>query len=169
MSNCIPEISTVGPDTVSRLPENCSFERAALAEPLSVLIHATRRAQLTAGQTVLVFGVGAIGVLACAIARSLGARKIVALDINQARLKFAKANGFCDDIFVLSPSDQKKTSEEQLRIVKDTTQIALSQFGESDGFDVVFECTGAESAIQMSVHVSVLFFLPLSFSPTLPI
>jgi len=31
---------------------------------------------------------------------------------------------------------------------------ALSAFGSPEGFDIVFECTGAESAIQMSVFVS---------------
>jgi L-iditol 2-dehydrogenase len=33
---------------------------------------------------------------------------------------------------------------------------ALSAFGAPEGFDIVFECTGAESAIQMSIFVSLL-------------
>jgi L-iditol 2-dehydrogenase len=59
-------------------------------------------------------------------------------------------------------TDKAKTSDEQLRRAKETAQLALSTFEAKDGFDVVFECTGAESAIQTSVHVSSLIsFLTL--------
>lgn len=137
------------------LPDSCTFEQAALAEPLSVLIHATRRANLTAGQTVLVFGVGAIGLLACAVAKSMGASRIVAIDINQPRLDFAKDNGFASQVFCLPMADKAKTSDEQLRRAKETAQLALSTFEAKDGFDIVFECTGAEPAIQTSVHAAI--------------
>lgn len=33
--------------------------------------------------------------------------------------------------------------------------MALAAFGKEDGFDVVFECSGAESSIQMSVHAAM--------------
>ena len=136
-----------------RLPDNCSFEQAALAEPLSVLLHASRRADLKSGHTILVFGVGTIGLLACALAKSCGASRIVAIDINQTRLDFAKANGFASQIHCLPTSDKAKTTDEQLRRAKENMQIALTKFGEEDGFDVVYECTGAESCIQMAIHV----------------
>jgi L-iditol 2-dehydrogenase len=139
-----------------RLPDNCTFEHAALAEPLSVLLHASRRANLQSGQTVLVFGVGAIGLLACSLAKSSGASKVVAIDINQGRLKFAKANGFADDIHCLPLTDKAKTTDEQLCRAKENISSALSQFGEEDGFDIIFECTGAEPCIQMSIHVSLI-------------
>ncbi|KAJ7204713.1 GroES-like protein [Mycena pura] len=137
------------------LPANCSFEDGALAEPLSVLLHAARRAQLAKGQTVLVFGVGAIGLLACSLAQSTGAARVVAIDINQSRLDFAKTNGFASDTFCLPMADKAKTSDEALRRAKESIQAALLKFGEPDGFDVVFECTGAEPCIQMSVHAAI--------------
>lgn len=79
-----------------RLLAHCSFEQAALAEPLSVLLHASRRAGFTPGTpwSFLVLGVGAIGLLACALAKSYGATRVVAIDINQALLDFARAQGF---------------------------------------------------------------------------
>ena len=49
------------------------------------MLHASRRASFVAGQSVLVFGVGAIGALACALARALGASRVCAVDINAAR------------------------------------------------------------------------------------
>jgi L-iditol 2-dehydrogenase len=146
-----------------RLPKNCSFEKAALAEPLSVLVHASRRAGLKRGQSVLVLGTGAIGILACALAKSIGASRVAAIDINEARLKFAKRNGFAQQVFCLPPIDRPRTPEEQLRRAKEIASMALATFGKEDGFDVVFECSGAESSIQMSVHVSILLIYSLSF------
>ncbi|KAI0754230.1 GroES-like protein [Daedaleopsis nitida] len=139
------------------LPDNCSFEQAALAEPLSVLLHAARRAELAPGSrsTVLVFGVGAIGLLACALAKSYGATRVVAIDINPTRLDFALKNGFAEQVYCLPISDKAKTTDEQLRRAKDTISVALTEFNMPDGFDVVFECTGAEPCIQMSIHAAV--------------
>ncbi|CAL1699107.1 unnamed protein product [Somion occarium] len=145
------------------LPDNCSFEQAALAEPLSVLLHASRRASFTsssAPSTVLVFGVGAIGLLACALAKSYGATRVVAIDINQARLNFAKEQGFAEQVYCLSMTDRAKTTEDQLKRARENVGAALSAFGEPDGFDLVFECTGAEPCIQMSIHVSLRFPSP---------
>ncbi|TFK48990.1 GroES-like protein [Heliocybe sulcata] len=137
------------------LPDNVSFEQGALAEPLSVLLHASKRAELKAGQTVLVFGTGAIGLLACAVAKSLGASRICAIDINKSRLDFALANGFAQQTHQLPLTDKAKTSEDQLRRARENAGIALSEFDVQDGFDVVFECTGAEPCIQMSIHSAI--------------
>ena len=143
------------------LPDNCTFDQAALAEPLSVLLHASRRADLSPStpSTVLVFGVGAIGLLACALAKSYGATKVVAIDINQARLNFAREQGFAEQVFCLPVADRAKTTEEQLRRAKENISAALSAFNMPDGFDVIFECTGAEPCIQMSIHVSTSFHI----------
>ena len=100
------------------------------------------------------FGVGTIGLLACAVAKSLGAARVVAIDINQTRLDFARANGFASRTYCLPHGDKAKTTDEQLRRAKENAQAALSEFDVPAGFDVVFECTGAETVIQMSIHVS---------------
>lgn len=104
----------------------------------------------------LVFGVGAIGILACALAKSNGASRVVAIDINQTRLDFAKTHGFASEVFCLPTGDKAKTSDEQLRRAKENIQMACAKFGEEEGFDVVFECTGAEPCIQMAIHVSFI-------------
>ncbi|KAJ7072009.1 GroES-like protein [Mycena amicta] len=137
------------------LPESCSFDDGALAEPLSVLLHAARRSKLSKGHSVLVFGVGAIGLLACSVAKSLGASRVVAIDINQARLDFATSNGFAEATFCLPMTGKAKTPDDALRCAKDSIQTALDKFEQPDGFDVVFECTGAEPCIQMSVHAAM--------------
>ncbi|KAK7676818.1 hypothetical protein QCA50_020224 [Cerrena zonata] len=143
---------------VHPLPDNCTFDQAALAEPLSVLLHASHRGAFSPSsppQTVLVFGVGAIGLLACALAKSYGATRVCAIDINQARLDFAKREGFAQEVFCLPGGDRAKTTEEALKRAKENVGAALIAFGEQDGFDLVFECTGAEPCIQMSIHGAI--------------
>ncbi|KAI1794299.1 GroES-like protein [Ganoderma leucocontextum] len=139
------------------MPDNCTFEQAALAEPLSVLLHASRRAELTptSRSSVLVFGVGAIGLLACALAKSYGASRVVAIDINQTRLDFALQQGFAEQVYCLPIADKAKTTDDALRRAKENISAALTEFNMPDGFDIVFECTGAEPCIQMSIHAAV--------------
>lgn len=139
------------------MPDNCTFEQAALAEPLSVLLHASRRAEFTPASrsSVLVFGVGAIGLLACALAKSYGASRVVAIDINQTRLNFALEHGFAEQVYCLPVTDKAKTTDDALRRAKENISAALSEFNMPDGFDIVFECTGAEPCIQMSIHAAV--------------
>ena len=86
----------------------------------------------------LVFGVGAIGLLACALAKSYGASRVVAIDINQTRLDFALQNGFAEQVHCLPVSDKAKTTDEQLRRAKENISAALAEFNMPDGFDIVF-------------------------------
>ena len=64
-----------------------------MAEPLSVGLHATRRAGELLGKRVLVTGCGPIGVLAIVAARRAGAAEIVATDLVPNALKHAEAAG----------------------------------------------------------------------------
>ena len=170
------------------LPDSCSFDQASLAEPLSVVIHASRRCGLAPSQTVLVYGVGAIGLLACALAKHTGASKVCAVDINPVRLEFAMKHGFADAVYCLpSPSVPSATprpngvsingvskpsataqADEQIKRSKDAAAAALAAFDCKDGFDVVFECTGAESPIQMCIFVSIFRSIIVLFSRSRP-
>ncbi|CUA77580.1 hypothetical protein RSOLAG22IIIB_02597 [Rhizoctonia solani] len=138
-------------DLLHPLPDNCTFEQGALAEPLSVVLHANRRAQLRAGQSVLVLGAGAVGLLACALAKATGASRVTAIDIDQGRLDFAQSVGFATDIYCLPRGERPRTSEEGLKKAKQTAFDALEDLEAPEGYDVVFECTGVESCIQMGI------------------
>lgn len=88
----------------------------------------------------------------------------MAIDINQQRLDFAKANGFASQIHCLPVAQKPKTSEEQLRTARENVSKALATFQVPDGFDIVFECTGAEPCIQMSIHVSSMTLIGLRWN-----
>ena len=64
----------------------------AMMEPLSVGVHAVaNKGGLRAGNNILVFGAGPVGLLAMGVAKGLGAAKIICVDINEERLNFAKS------------------------------------------------------------------------------
>lgn len=54
-----------------------SLEEGALLEPLSVGVHACRRAGVSLGDTVLICGAGPIGLVNLLVAKSMGASKVI--------------------------------------------------------------------------------------------
>jgi threonine dehydrogenase-like Zn-dependent dehydrogenase len=65
---------------------------AALAEPVSVAVHAVRRGRIRSGERVVVLGAGPIGQCVAVVARELGAEVLI-VDLLQTRLELATALG----------------------------------------------------------------------------
>lgn len=76
------------------LPLEVSLEAAAMVEPAAVAAHALRRGQIDLGDQVLIFGAGPIGLLVAAWARIWGASKILMIDIDVEKLRFARKQGY---------------------------------------------------------------------------
>ncbi len=77
------------------IPDNVSFEVAAMTEPCAVAIHALRRAQIEVGDNVVIFGPGTIGMLIAQWARAWGARVLlVGTDVNN--WDFIESLGFTE-------------------------------------------------------------------------
>ncbi|MEV3969612.1 L-idonate 5-dehydrogenase [Streptomyces sp. NPDC050698] len=75
------------------LPPGLGLRRAALAEPLSVALHAVRRAGDVRGRHVLVTGAGPIGCLVVAAAKAAGAARVTVTDLLPTALAYASAAG----------------------------------------------------------------------------
>jgi L-iditol 2-dehydrogenase len=74
---------------VNKIPENVSFDEAAVTEPLACVLNSQQILQITKGDVVLVMGSGPIGCLHVRVARALGAAKVFLADINGGRVKLA--------------------------------------------------------------------------------
>lgn len=59
------------------MPDNVSLEEGAILEPLSVGVHACKRAGVTVGSVVLVLGAGPIGLVSLLAAKAFGASKVL--------------------------------------------------------------------------------------------
>ncbi len=75
-----------------KVPDGIPLHRAALFEPLGNAVHATMRYDVS-GQPLAVYGCGPMGLMAIAVARSIGANPIVASDISEYRRNLALAMG----------------------------------------------------------------------------
>ncbi|MFJ5262972.1 L-idonate 5-dehydrogenase [Streptomyces sp. NPDC088387] len=87
------------------LPGGLDLRRAALAEPLSVALHAVRRAGPVAGRHVLVTGAGPIGCLVVAAAKAAGADRVTVTDLLPEALRYASVAGADTLVRADDPSD----------------------------------------------------------------
>lgn len=76
-----------------RLPENLPYRMGALIEPLSIAMHAVRRAGLHPEENVLVIGCGPIGMGVCLAAQIAGIKNIIVADLVDFNLNLAKQMG----------------------------------------------------------------------------
>jgi L-iditol 2-dehydrogenase len=138
-----------------RLPDHVPLEFGALAEPLSVAIHARDRASPPPNATILVFGAGAVGLLCGAASKAIPGSTVIIADILEDRVKFATANGFAD-LGVVVPMKRPETVTEKLEFAKlvaetiKSTEVNGQPIGE---VAITYECTGVESCVQSSIYV----------------
>jgi L-gulonate 5-dehydrogenase len=75
-----------------KVSKDLPFAIAALAEPLSIAANVLSRTGCDAGDTVLIYGAGTVGITVLQVAKMFGARCIVA-DVDAARLERARSFG----------------------------------------------------------------------------
>jgi len=100
-------------------------EQLALVETLCIGAHAVRRAQCVADDVVVVVGAGPVGLAAMQMARVTGAT-VIAVDVAQPRLEFAKKNAVADHVIDASTTDvalkvRQLTECEMATVVLDAT------------------------------------------------
>lgn len=76
------------------VPESLSYEEAAMAEPAAVAVHALRQAGIEIGDKVVIYGAGTIGLMLGQWALAWGADQVMLVDIDKAKIAFAKELGF---------------------------------------------------------------------------
>jgi len=113
------------------VPEGLPDEIAAILDPYGNAVHTALSFDLV-GEDVLITGAGPIGLMAIALARRAGARHVVVTDVNPDRLRLAERIG---------ASRAVNAASTDLREV-------MGELGMSEGFDVGFEMSGAEAAMQ---------------------
>lgn len=113
------------------VPEQVSFEQAAMTEPAAVAAHALRQGRMVEEDCVLVLGAGPIGLMIAMWARLWGARRVILADIDPLKLDFTRTLGFNDGVDVRESS-------------ADAAIRALS----GGGPDLVIEASGSAAAFE---------------------
>ena len=78
---CFAEYSVVPEHIIYPIPDNLSFEHAAMIEPVSVAVHAVNRTPVTLGDSAVVVGAGMIGLLVIQALKAAGCTKVIAVDL----------------------------------------------------------------------------------------
>ena len=118
-----------------RLPDNLSYEQAALIEAVSVAVHAVNLTPVADGRTAVVVGSGMIGLLAIQALRAAGCARVVAVDLEECRLKVARELGATETI-------NPKTGD---------AAAAVREMTDGRGADVALECVGATEPIRTAI------------------
>ena len=79
-------------DALYPIPDNMSFEQAALAEPFSIAIQIATQLGIKSGDQVVIMGSGTIGLVCLQVFKGLGAKVLIS-DIEDAKLEVAKKCG----------------------------------------------------------------------------
>jgi threonine dehydrogenase-like Zn-dependent dehydrogenase len=108
------------------VPDTCSDDAAAMAQPLAVALHALRRSGATPGQSIAIIGAGGIGSFLVGAAAASGAGELIAVDIDDARLENARALG----------------ASQTINAAREDAAQAIREFT-GEGADVVLEASGA--------------------------
>lgn len=131
------EFVTVPEWNLIPLPENVSFEAAAMLEPMAVAVHAMRRLQPKPDETVLVCGLGAIGMLLLMFLRDAGVSDVLTVGNKAYQRETIERLGF--------PAENYCDSTEQN--VKNWVQ---SRTG-GKGVSAFFECVGKSETVSLAV------------------
>ncbi|KAG7396538.1 hypothetical protein PHYBOEH_002150 [Phytophthora boehmeriae] len=131
-------------DLCYKLPPNVSLQEGALLEPTAVAVRFCRLAKVTPGNSVVVFGVGPVGLLTCQVARhAFGATTVVGVDVNEERTAFAKEHG-ATHVFLSKPGLSPQETAEKI----------IAECGLGEGADVVIDASGVASCVQAGMYVA---------------
>jgi L-iditol 2-dehydrogenase len=117
------------------IPENISFEQAAMVEAVSVAVHATEISQVQATDVAVVIGCGMIGVLCIQALKAAGCARVIAIDQLDEKLELAQSLGA--DVTIKSSNP-----ELQQLILRETS---------GRGADLVMEVVGIEPTVNLAV------------------
>ena len=117
-------------------PPDLPHETAAMLEPFGIAVHACHAGAGVSGLTVLVNGCGPIGLMTVAVARALGALRVIACDINPLRLRAAETMG--------ADRAVDADAEDLAAVVRDLTggvgaDVGIEFSGTEAGFNAVFD------------------------------
>ena len=118
-----------------RLPDGVSFEQAAMVEALSVAVHAVERTPVHLGDTAVVVGAGMIGLLVIQVLKVAGCGRVIAVDVDDAKLELAKKLG----------------ADVTLRADQEGVPSRVGQLTDGRGADIACEVVGLEATFRTAI------------------
>ena len=131
-----------GRQKVFKVPDGLSADAAAGANcALSQVIHGFDVVGLSLGDHVVVQGAGGLGIMACAVAKELGAGRVIAIDGVSSRLELARSFG-ADEVIDLNALPDPRQRVRQVLSLTD-----------NEGADVVVEVAGLPDVVPEGIRM----------------
>lgn len=123
-------------------------------EPLAVGVHSVSNlGGLRTNQTIAVFGCGPVGLLCMAVAKAIGASRIIAVDIVPQRLEFAKKYAATETYLPLKSNEgESKIDYSRRNAANMKKELVIEDRGKSS-IDLVIDASGAEVSIQTGFYI----------------
>lgn len=138
--------------SLMKISDRISYEDAATIDPCANAMHALHIADFRAGETIAVYGAGAIGLYALQAAKAMGAKLVISVDISERKMESAKQCGA--DIAINSMKENAPKRIQELT---------------TGGADLVIDVTGAPAAqincIESATKMGRVVFLGISHKP----
>ncbi len=126
------------------IPDELSFDQAALAEPLGVGMQAVNRSRAQAGEKAVVFGAGPIGLASIATLKYRGVEDVVAVDLSDTRLDVARQLGARETV---NPS--RDSVGRRIREIQGTSLVMGAPMADTD---LYIEASGAAAVLPQIVR-----------------
>ena len=120
-----------------KVPNNVTFEQAAMVEAVAVALHSINLSGLIFGDKCAVVGTGMIGIFIVKLLKISGASLIIAIDSNNHRLEEAKRAG-ADHIF---PAAEKNLP------------LKIASLTNNRGADISFEAVGKSESVNTALNI----------------
>jgi L-iditol 2-dehydrogenase len=123
---------------MQEIPQDVSYEEAAITEPLACVLHGIEEAQVGLGDTVAIIGAGPIGLLHLLTAKKVGVQKTIMIDLVDERLDFA----------------QKLGADETVNGKKTDVVEKIKELTGGYGADVVIEAIGLPATWEQAMKLA---------------
>lgn len=120
------------------IPQNVSYEEAAITEPLACVLHGVEEAAVKLGDSVAIIGAGPIGLLHLLTVKKIGAKKVMMIDLVDERLDFAKKLG----------------ADETVNGKRENVGEKVRQSTDGYGADVVIEAIGLPATWEQALKLA---------------
>ncbi|WP_340112049.1 galactitol-1-phosphate 5-dehydrogenase [Maribellus mangrovi] len=131
------EYVTVPEHILYKLPDNVTFEQAAMVEPAAVALHAINQSGIQVGESAAVVGAGMIGLFLVQLLALSNPSPLFAIDIDDSKLEMAKTFGA---EVILNPEKNDLMKE----VLARTNQR---------GVDHVFEAVGISPTVKNAIEI----------------
>jgi len=126
VNGCFAEYVKVKYTHAYKIPDEVSFESGALAEPLACATHGIFDLDIKLGQTVIVYGLGGIGLMMVQLAKASGAGKVIAIGVRDYGIEKALSVG-ADYAINVRDKDSKYYTEDTAAKVREFNNGELAQ------------------------------------------